>query len=131
MSAEPAAGWWLQASPAAARRRIVRIIFVQPRRIAEDCTERALGPDLKIAQQECHQRHENEGEAVRGHNEHRQCAQYQKIYIPPHPLLQLFVGHGVIARLERLPEMSGRERAEGEPECRRMCELAAQFVAKQ
>src|SRR5947208_6658733 len=95
-------------SVSAARCWIVRIIFVQSRCIAEDCTERALGPDLKIAQQQRHQRHENEGEAVRGHHEHRQCAQYQEIYIPPHPLLQLLVGHRIIARLERLPKMSGR-----------------------
>ncbi len=40
---------WVSAS-APARGRIVRIVFVQPRRIAEDCAKRALGPDLEIAQ---------------------------------------------------------------------------------
>src|SRR5213079_1011866 len=56
---------------------------------------------------------------------------HQEIYTPAHPLLELIVGQRVIARLERLPEMSGCERAEGEPEYRRMRELAAQFVAEQ
>src|SRR5947209_156419 len=46
-------------------------------------------------------------------------------------LFQLVVGHRVISRLERFPEMADRERAEGEPECRRMRELAAQFIAQQ
>jgi hypothetical protein len=52
-------------------------------------------------------------------------------YVPAHPLLQLVVGHHIIARLERLLEMSGRERAEGEPECWRTHELVAQLVAEQ
>jgi len=66
-----------------------------------------------------------------GHHEHRQRAQHQEIYIPAHPLLQLVFGHHVISRLERFPEMSSRERAESEPECRRMRKLAAELVAEQ
>ena len=68
---------------------------------------------------------------MRGHHEHRQRAQYQKIYILADSLLELFVGHCVIARLQRLPEMSSGERAEDEPECRRMRELVAQLVAEE
>src|SRR5437867_2230340 len=110
-------------APPSVRRRIVWIVFVQPRWIAKDRTEGALGPDLKIAQQQRHQRHHNESEAVGGHHEHRYGAQHQEIHIPAHPLLELVVGHCVIARLKRLPEMFGRKRAEGELECWRMGEM--------
>ena len=68
---------------------------------------------------------------MRGHNEHRQSAQYQEIHIPPNPLLQLFIGHRIIARLECLPEMAGCQRAERQPKRRRLRKFAVQFLAKQ
>src|SRR5262245_57359488 len=58
-------------APPPRRSGIARIVFPKPRRIAENCTERALGPYLKIAQQQRHQRNQNEIESVRSHHEHR------------------------------------------------------------
>ncbi len=66
-----------------------------------------------------------------GHDEHRDRAQDQQIDIPARPLLQLLVRHRVVAHAERFPEMTRCERAESEPERRRLRELAAQFVAEQ
>jgi len=68
---------------------------------------------------------------VRSHEEHCYCAQDQEIKIPPRPLLQFLVRHSVVARTERLPEMTRCKRAEGEPERWRMRELVAQFVAEE
>ena len=67
---------------------------------------------------------------VRSHHEHRQRAQNQEVDIPSGTLLELLVWHHVISHAKCFPKMTGCERAEREPERRRMRELAAQLVTE-
>src|SRR5436305_10674636 len=118
-------------SPSAAiRPRIAGIVFPQTRWIAKNCAKRAFGPDFKVVEQQSHQRHQNKVESVRSHDEHRNCAQDEKINIPSGTLFELLIWHRVVSHFERLPKVTGCKGSEGEPERRGMRELAVQLFTE-
>ena len=74
----------------------------------------------------------HEREPVRGHHEHRDRAQHEQVDIPARALLELVLGHRVVADVERLPEMARGESAEHQPQTPAFAMmLLAQLVAEQ